>query len=179
MRTKRLLSLLLPCCLLLSSPSLAAQTGPEDDPDVQYGAELLKPGTEAPAFSLSDINGKTVKIKDLRGKNVVLVFWASWCPDCRAEVPVLKEMHAAANPAKTVFVSVSFDREFAKFQQYVRANELPGIQLFDPSGKKDSKVGGDYHIKWIPSLYLIGPDGKIRFATVVAERAAAALRSMD
>ena len=174
MRSKLLFCLLLPC-LLLSTPLLKAQTAPEEDPDVKYGTELLKPGTKAPAFTLKDINCKQVKLKQSRGKDVVLVFWASWCPDCRAEVPLLKEMYAAANPKKTVFVSISYDREYAKFEQYVRENELPGVQLFDPAGKKESQVGKDYHIKWIPSLYLIGPDGKIKRSTVVAEKIAAAL----
>ena len=175
MRVKQLICLLLPC-LLLSTPLLKAQTAPEEDPDVKYGAELLPPGTKAPAFKLADINGKTVKLKDFRGKDVVLVFWASWCPDCRAEVPLLKEMYAAADPKKVVFVSVSYDREYGKFEQYVKENELPGVQLFDPAGKKESKIGADYHIRWIPSLYLIGPDGKVKLATVVADKVAAAIR---
>ena len=84
-------------------------------------------------------------------------------------------MYAAADPDKVAFISVSYDREFGKFEQYVRENQLPGIQLFDPAGKKESKIGADYHIRWIPSLYLIGPDGKIKCATVVAEKIAAAL----
>ena len=173
--TKKWLATLLLPCLLLFAPALCAQTPQEEDPDVKYGAELLKPGTKAPAFTLSDINGKTVKLKQFRGKNVVLVFWASWCPDCRAEVPLLKEMYASADPKKTVFVSISYDREFAQLTRFIQENDLPGIQLFDPAGKKESQVGKDYHIQWIPSLYLIGPDGKVKLSTVVAEKIAAAL----
>lgn len=172
---KYLLSVTAVLLLALSSQILRAQSAQETDPDLQYGTELLKPGTQAPDFKLNDINGKTVKLKKFRGKDVVLVFWASWCPDCRAEVPLLKEMYAAADPDKVAFISVSYDREFGKFEQYVRENQLPGIQLFDPAGKKESKIGADYHIRWIPSLYLIGPDGKIKCATVVAEKIAAAL----
>ena len=170
-----LLAAILPM-ILLSTQFLRAQSAQEEDPDLKYGTELLKPGTPAPDFKLNDINGKSVKLKKFRGKDVVLVFWASWCPDCRAEVPLLKEMYAAADPKKVVFVSVSYDREYGKFEQYVQENELPGVQLFDPAGKKESKIGADYHVRWIPSLYLIGPDGKVKLATVVADKVAAEIR---
>ncbi len=147
----------------------------EEDPDLQYGTDLLQPGTDAPDFTLCDSQDKPFTLSELRGKDVVLVFWASWCPDCRAEVPLLKEMYAAADPEKTAFVSVSFDREKEKWLTYIEENQLPGIQVFDPAGKKESTIGADFHIKWIPSLYLIGPDGKIKLATVVAEKIQKAL----
>ena len=150
-----------------------------EDPDLHYGTELLQPGTAAPDFTLSDPQDNPLTLSDLQGKDVVLVFWASWCPDCRAEVPLLKEMYAAADPEKTAFVSVSFDREKEKWLSYIEENQLPGIQLFDPAGKKDSSIGADFHVKWIPSLYLIGPDGKIKLATVVAEKVAAALKAAE
>ena len=169
--------LILAGLLLFWSGSLYAQEMPEEDPDLKYGTELLVPGTPAPDFTLRDLNGKKVKLRQFRGKSVVLVFWASWCPDCRAEVPELKEMSAAADPKKTVFVSVSFDRSFDTLCKYAADNTLPGIQLFDPAGKKDSKVAADYHLRWIPSLYLIGPDGKVQLGTVVIGKVAAALQA--
>lgn len=160
--------------VLFMSQAICAQNL-QEDPDLQYAVDLLKPGSDAPAFTLNDLQGKAVSLKDFKGKTVVLVFWATWCPDCRAEVPEIKAMHAAADPAKTVFVSVSFDRSFDTLVKYADENELPGVQLFDPSGKKESAIGADYHVKWIPSLYVIGPDGKVQLATVVASKVAAFL----
>ena len=148
----------------------------EEDIDAKYGAELLKPGTVAPDFTLKDLDGFPIRLSSLRGKRVVLVFWASWCPDCRAEVPELKAMYEAADPTKVAFVSVSYDRDFATLKKFAADNELPGIQLFDPAGKKESKIGADYHVKWIPSLYVIDAKGKVELATVVASKVAAALR---
>ena len=148
----------------------------EEDLDAQYGADLLKPGTVAPDFTLKDLDGFPIRLSSLWGKRVVLVFWASWCPDCRAEVPELKAMYEAADPAKVAFVSISYDRDFATLKKFAAENELPGIQLFDPSGKKESKVGADYQVKWIPSLYLIDAKGKVELGTVVAAKVAAALK---
>lgn len=154
---------------------LSAQTAPEEDLDLQYATELLKPGTPAPDFILKDIAGKQMKISDFRGRKVVLVFWASWCPDCRGEVPELKAMHAKADPSKVAFVSVSFDRKLETLVQFATENYLPGVQLFDPAGMKESAIGSAYHVKWIPSLYLIDEEGKVQMGTVVASKVAAAL----
>ena len=158
---------------LLMSAALFAQ---EEDLDAKYATDLLKPGTPAPEFVLNDINGNTVKMSQFRGKTVVLVFWASWCPDCRAEVPALKEIQAKTDPNKVVFVSISFDRTEEAWKKYVAENDLGGVQLFDAAGKKESKVGDAYKVKWIPSQYVIGPDGKVVLGTVVLDKVAAALK---
>ncbi len=157
---------------LLTCMGLAAQNNMEEDLDLQYAVDLLKPGTQAPDFALQDIGGKTVKLSDFRGRKVVLVFWASWCPDCRAEVPELKAMQASANPEKVAFVSVSFDRTLEALQKFVAENELPGVQLFDASGKKESAVGTAYGVKWIPALYLIDEKGKVEVSTVMIDKIA-------
>ncbi|MBR5924183.1 MAG: TlpA family protein disulfide reductase [Bacteroidales bacterium] len=147
-----------------------------DKLDKQYATDLLAPGTEVPDFTLKDIEGNEVSIADFRGRTVVLVFWASWCPDCRAEVPELKEMFASADPEKVAFVSVSFDREFDTLCNFVKENYLPGVQLFEPAGKKESEVSAAYGVKWIPSLYVIDPEGKVKLGTVVAAKVARELQ---
>lgn len=155
---------------------VAAFAQQEEDPDLTYGKDLLAVGTIAPDFTLKDIDGKDVSLSNFRGKQVVLHFWASWCPDCRAEVPEIKAAQAAADPSKVVFVSVSFDRKVEAFEAYVRDNALGGVQLFDALGKKESAIGSTYHVQWIPATYLIGPDGRIQLATVVFSKVAARLR---
>lgn len=169
MKKLLVLAIALVACIAASAQTVA------EDPDAEYAVDLLKPGTAAPSFTLDDLNGKQVSLKDFRGKKVVLVFWASWCPDCRAEVPELKEMYSSADPSKVAFVSISFDRSLDILKTYAQENKLPGVQLFEPAGKKNSKVSADYGVKWIPSLYLIDESGKIVLGTVVAAKIAAAL----
>jgi len=163
---------------LLMCMGLAAQNTMEEDLDLQYAVDLLKPGAQAPDFSLKDINGKAFTLSGFQGRKVVLVFWASWCPDCRAEVPELKALQASADPSKVAFVSVSFDRTLEALQTYVAENYLPGVQLFDPAGKKDSQVAALYGVKWIPSLYLIDENGKVELGTVLIGKVARALGSV-
>ncbi|MBO4340326.1 MAG: TlpA family protein disulfide reductase [Bacteroidales bacterium] len=167
---KKLLVLL--ALILVGAVSYAQQ---DEDLDARYATELIKPGKRVPEITLNDLGGKPHKLSEFRGKKVVLVFWATWCPDCRAEVPELKAMMAETDPEKVVFVSVSFDRNFDTLCKFVEDNSLGGVQLFDPAGKKDSKVSSDFHIKWIPSLYLIDEKGKVLVSTVVAKKIAAAL----
>ena len=173
---KRIL-LILALLLMGVSIPLRAQETPEEDLDLKYTTEMLSPGTAVPVFTLNDIEGKPVSIATFKGRKVVLLFWASWCPDCRAEVPQIKAMQAAADPSKVAFVSVSFDRTFDAFKTYVTENYLGGVQLFDPAGKKDSAIGAAYHVKWIPSLYLIDENGKVILGTVVAEKVAKAINA--
>ena len=137
---------------------------------------LLDVGTVAP--DLVNEKGNVLSLEKYRGRCVVLYFWASWCPDCRAEVPMLKEMYSKADPDKVVFVSVSFDRTLDAVKDFVAEQELPGVQLYDPSGKKDSTVSAAFHVKWIPSLYLIGPDGRIALSTVMAQKVDAAIQNL-
>lgn len=161
--------------LIIAGTALFAQSTGQEDLDLQYATGMLPPGTRIPDFTLNDIEGKPVSIESFRGRKVVLLFWASWCPDCRAEVPEIKAMQAAADPSKVAFVSVSFDRTFEAFKTYVQENYLGGVQLFDPAGKKDSAIGAAYHVKWIPSLYLIDADGTVLLGTVVAGKVAKAI----
>ena len=135
---------------LLGGFNAWAEAGKHIDQDQQYAVNLLPSGSDAPEIVLKDIEGHELRLSDFRGK--------------------------AADPDKVQFVSVSFDREFEALVNFAAENELPGIQLFDPAGKKESKVGADYGVKWIPSLYLIGPDGKVQLGTVMAWKIAAALK---
>ena len=89
---------------------LGAQTPAQEDPDIQYASTLLAPGSKAPDFTLGTMDGRPFSLSSLAGRMVVLVFWASWCPDCRAELPELKAMYEAVSKDKVAFVSVSFDR---------------------------------------------------------------------
>ena len=144
----------------------AAAVAPDEDPDIKWAADLLRPGTPAPDFTLEDLSGRKVSLSDFRGQEVILIFWASWCPDCRAEVGDVRKMISAKG--KRAVISISFDRDIETLREFVKENRLGGLQLFDPAGKKDSKVAADFHVRWIPSLYYIDPSGKVILSTVVS-----------
>ena len=147
------------------------------DADARYAKDLLQPGTMAPDFTLAATDGTPHTLSSLRGGYVVLDFWASWCPDCRKDVPVLKELHAEYG--RTVkFVSVSFDDDKAKWTNYVEANGMDWLNLSELKKWKETDISKRYNIKWIPSMYIVDRQGRIVFSTVMVEKLAAKLKEL-
>lgn len=155
-----------------------AQSGVSEDPDNTYAKELLKPGASAPDFTIGTPDGKSVRLSDFKGKYVVLDFWATWCPDCRADVPHLKEIHKAYASDSVAFLSVSFDTDKDKWTSYIRDNGMDWAHGSELKKWKETTVSSLYYVKWIPSIYLIGPDGKVILGTVVLDKIEAALKGL-
>lgn len=122
-------------------------------------AVAISKGNEAPAFTLADLTGKAVKLSDYRGKYVLLDFWASWCPPCRAEHPLLKQLEQRYGK-EIVFLSISMDAVSKSWKQAVQADQLTWTQLNDPQST-NGEVADSYGIKSLPFNCIIDPDGKI------------------
>lgn len=149
-----------------------------EDLDAKYATELLKPGTEAPEIALSTIDGKQFTLKSLRGKYVVLDFWASWCSDCRRDAPNIVALYNKFHQKGVEFVGVSFDRNNESWKNGVAKLALPYTQVSDLKNMRESPVSLAYHIKWIPSVYVIDPEGKVALATVMSDKVDAFLTSV-
>lgn len=143
----------------------------QQDPDVQYGAQLLKAGSVAPEFRLKGPDGKELALSDFRGKYVVLDFWASWCGDCRRDIPNIKAMYENYSKKGVEFVGVSFDDNAERWQNAIKEFGLKYHQVSELKKWKTTDIYAAYGIKWIPTIYIIGPDGKVKLATVLSKRA--------
>lgn len=157
------------------SMSVKAQEQTADDPDLKYATELLKPGTEAPDFALPTPAGDTVSLSSLRGRYVVLDFWASWCPDCRKDAPEIVRLHDMYKDRGVEFVGVSFDTDKNAWTKAVEKLGIKYTQVSQLKKWKTEQLSQDYHVKWIPSIYLIDPQGRVVLATVVSDKIAAEL----
>jgi thiol-disulfide isomerase/thioredoxin len=122
-------------------------------------AKAISVGNEAPGFSLTDLTGKTVNLGDYRGQYVLLDFWASWCPPCRAEHPLLKQLEQRYGKEIT-FVSISMDAVSKSWKQAVQQDQLTWTQLNDPQAT-NGEVADSYGIKSLPFNCIINPEGKI------------------
>ena len=147
------------------------------DADSEYAVDMIKKGEAIPAFALKDRADVLHNQDEFVGKYVVYDFWATWCPDCRADVPAMKELYAKYGD-KVAFVGISFDTDPEKLDAYVAENEIGWLQLSDFVAKKESKIGEDFGVKWIPSMYLVGPDGKVLLGTVMVDKLALALEAL-
>lgn len=124
-------------------------TGPPPEP--------IRPGQEAPGFTLPGLDGGSVSLADLRGKVVLLNFWATWCKPCEDEMPAMQRLHAALAGTDFRLLAVSTDEERAPVEAFRERLGLTFPILLDP-GKT---VAESYQTYRFPESYLIGRDGRI------------------
>ena len=165
--------------LLAATTGLMAQTTDEkgNDLDSVYAQKLLKPGTTAPDFILPMPNGYRVQLAEFKGKYVLLDFWASWCPDCRKDIPAVKAMYEKYGK-NVIFIGVSFDTDRDRWAKCVADNGMTWRQVSELKRMREAKIAQTYGVQWIPSMTLVGPDGKVVLSTVVLERMEKALENL-
>ncbi len=128
----------------------------------------LQPGDTAPELRwtaadgtsevLRDLNGKPVQLANLRGKLVWLNFWASWCPPCQSETPVLRDMQAKYGQAGLVIVGVAVQETTPDdVATYAAKYQLPYPIAFDAT----ADVFNLYRVFALPTQVFIAPDGRV------------------
>jgi peroxiredoxin len=134
------------------------------DLDAKYATDLLPVGTQAP--DLIDAKGDIHPITDFRGRCVVLDFFATWCGDCRKDLPEMKKLYAQYDIQGVDFIGISFDTDFEDIQNFMDKEPIRWRVLSELKKMKESKMAQDYHIQWIPTMYLLDTEGRVVLATV-------------
>ena len=117
-------------------------------------------GKPAPEFTATTLDGKSFKLADLRGKVVLVDFWAAWCGPCVAELPNLKKLHDEYTDRGLVVVSISFDRSAEAACKYVAEKQMSWTQIWAEKADK-GPLAELYGVNAIPATFLSGPDGKV------------------
>ncbi len=107
-------------------------------------------------FTLTDLSGKAWTLKDLRGKVVLVNFWATWCPPCRKEMPDLETLYRRFGPQGLVILGIS-DEDTAKIKPFIAQQKVTYPVLLDP-GRKVNEL---FQIEGIPKTFIYDRDGKI------------------
>ena len=152
---------------LMAATTVWAQFGPEPDFDSKYAIELVKAGTHAPDFKMKTIDGKTFKLSQLKGKTVVLDFWASWCPDCRKDAPEVVRMYKEYAPQGIEFVGVSMDTDVEAWRKACEQFGITYTQVSELKKFKETDIAKAYGVKWIPSMVVVDKEGKVALSTVL------------
>lgn len=121
-------------------------------------ARALEPGDAPPAIGMVDQHGDKVDLNGLKGKVVLIDFWASWCRPCKKEMPVLEQLHAKYADQGLVIVGVNIDRSKKKMTSFLEDEPVSFRIVHD----RKLVVASRYEPPGMPSSYFVARDGKIR-----------------
>jgi len=113
-------------------------------------------GRTAPDFAL-ELNGKQTRLRDLKGKVVLLDFWATWCPPCVEETPALIELHRRIADRGGLVLGVSLDDDQSAYENFLKEHNI-NFPTYRDSSKA---IAANYGTSMYPEAYLIGRDGRI------------------
>jgi len=136
---------------LATKPSSNRLSVSGDPPEV--GAATNRSATD---FTLRDLHGNQVSLRQFSGQPVVVNFWATWCPPCRAEVPHLVEAYEREG-GEVVFLAISVDEPAGTVRRFAEKNGMPFIILLDDGGK----VASNHKVRGIPVTLFISREGEI------------------
>jgi thiol-disulfide isomerase/thioredoxin len=129
----------------------------------------LKHEGEAPSWQLTNLEGKKLDSADFQGKVVVLDWWGSWCPPCRAELPHFQELYEKYRSKGVVFIAMNWEQpngteeeRLAKAKKFIQDNNYTFPVAFDP----EMEVGNKYQVNAFPTVYIIDGKGKLRYRNI-------------
>ncbi|RAI98648.1 peroxiredoxin [Chitinophaga skermanii] len=139
--------------------------------------EKTNVGQFAPLFEKANPEGKNINLKDLRGKYVLIDFWASWCKPCRAENPVLVKAYNDYKDKNFTILGVSLDAEFTR-NAWIKAIKDDGLTWAQVIDLGTEKASDTYYVQAIPQNFLLDPSGKIIAKNLRGEALEAKLKEL-
>lgn len=163
-RTSLLPLLAAPLCVALA----ACKPGDKEEllvkSDERYLPMVDKP---SPPLQFKALDGREVDLEKLKGKVVLLDFWATWCPPCLEEIPHVREAYERYNREGLEIVGISFDADKQRLEDVVKRENLKWPQYFDGGGQ-EAAPGKTFGIRHWPSMWLLDRNGVIRFISAGA-----------
>lgn len=144
-----------------------AEGGGTSDPSEEQAETGIEQGDQAPDFTLQSLQGEQMKLSDLRGKNVMINFWATWCPPCRVEMPHMQEYYETHKENDFAILAVnltSTEKSENDIEPFVNEMGLTFPVVLDT----DNKVTDTYEVTGYPTSYFVDKQGVIRHKVVGA-----------
>jgi peroxiredoxin len=115
--------------------------------------------TPAPDFSLKTQSGDPLSLTDQRGKVVMINFWASWCPPCLKEMPLLDEIYNTHKDNGFTLLGINIEQDTTEAKRLIKELDLSFPILFDPN----NQVGKQYNVRAMPTTVVVDQTGTVRF----------------
>lgn len=112
---------------------------------------------KAPDFTLRDVNGRTVSLSSLKGKVILVNFWATWCPPCKAEMPSMNKLYNSLKVRGLEIIAVSSDSSLSSIKDFLAKNRVDFLVLHD----EKKTVTLQYKVFSLPTTFLIDRNGLI------------------
>ncbi len=138
------------------SPALPASAA-EDEPLDRLLVQVLPSPVPAPDFSLDGTHAGSLRLRDLRGRVVLLNFWATWCVPCRAEMPALERLHREYGGRGLTVVGVNLKESLAAVQGFMKELQLTFAAVLDSNGA----VSDAFKVRGLPMTFLLDREGRI------------------
>lgn len=121
--------------------------------------KTVQAGDLAPDFELAALDGRRIKLSDLKGQPVLVNFWATWCPPCKAEMPLIIDAYRAhqAGGLRVLAIDTTANDNVQDVKNFVAQHQMPFDVLLDV----DDSVGGGWNTLGLPSSYFIDKTGKV------------------
>ena len=126
------------------------------------GAAELKPwiGGGTPALALDDMEGRPHRLESYRGKVVLVNFWATWCEPCRDEMPSIERLRRSMEHRPFAVLAVNLAEPQSRIRAFLEKMPVGFTVLLD----RDTAAAKAWKARILPATYVIGPDGRIRYA---------------
>ena len=162
------------CLLILSAGWIWISRVPAADQLDRQGFVPQK-GFQAPDFTLSNLQGEPISLSDFLGKPVLVNYWASWCPPCKAEMPAMQRVYQdyAQHGFVILAVNATNQDDLTSAKNFAADMGITFTILFDPDGE----VGKRYQVSALPTSFFIDPKGIIQEVIIGGPMSEALLRS--
>jgi peroxiredoxin len=115
-----------------------------------------RPGTKSPEFAGATVDGRRLSLVSLRGKVILLNFWASWCQECRPEMPMFERLHRELAAQGLSVVGINAREGTGAIRGYAKELRLTFPLVLDPKGE----INAAYGVIGLPATFLVGRDGR-------------------
>ena len=131
------------------------------------GAEAQQPlrlwdGGATPALQLPDLQGRTHRLSDYRGKVVLINFWATWCAPCREEMPSIERLRQAMQGKPFAVLAVNLAEPEPRIRQFLQSMPLGFPVLLDAN----MSATNAWKVRQLPASFVVGPEGRIRYTYI-------------